>query len=224
MNRKVHILILIAITLVLAQWTNVAHTLYVCNMQFPRSIKSIPSVRAYYTGNKITGTVNNENKQVAFNIPSYQKNNALYILITEQINWDAEENTIKYLKTDSHKPYKCYKLIAQQYNSFDKKNNTNDYWHVEEISLEQDGRIPDNTIIILFNPHLVESLSGGNSVTLPSIILYNDILDRIGTEEQLHINMQELLLSSIDIDSIHKKTEHNVKHHYQLKTVLALTT
>jgi len=217
MNRKVQILSLGLMLLMFGSW-NSAAGMYVGAVQFPRTLKKIPSLPIYFAGNKIPCNLSNESKQITFNIPSYQRNTPLYILVTEHIQWNAEENTIKYLKVNTSQPYKLY-LVSPQ-----KNNEQGVLWETQEQALDCDGKIPDNTLIIVFNPTLVEGLEGGNSITLPRLCTYSNLLERIGTEEQLHAMTEFLLLAALDTDSIHKKIQHTIKPHYQLKTVLALTT
>ncbi len=224
MNRKVQILFLSVVSLVSGPWTTKLSAMYVGSIQFPRVLERVPAVRVYFAGNKIACSINNDSKQTTFSIPSYQRNTPLYILVTEYVQWNAEENTIKYLKTNINKSYKLYLATPHKSLPGKKREDTEAHWNIQEITLDTDGKIPDNTIIVVFNPNLIDTLEGGNSITLPKLHMYNDIIERVGTEKELHAMTEELLLASLDSDSIHKKVQHTVKPYYQLKTVLALTT
>jgi len=225
MNRKVQLLILSIASLISGPWATELLAIYVGNIQFPYIVEKVPSVRAYFAGNKIACSVNNESKKTTFSIPSYQHGTPLYILVTEHVHWAAEENTIKYLTADIGKPYKLY-LVKPHRLSPNKKGEMNEVcWDIQESILDLDGKIPDNTVIVVFNPKLIDTLEGGNSITLPSLCVHSNIFEcGVGSERELHTMAAELLLSSIDSDSIHKKTDQIVKPYYRLKTILALTT
>ncbi len=226
MNRKVQILILSIVSLMSGPWTSELAAICVGNIQFPRDLKEVPSLRVYFAGKKIACDINNESKQTTFSIHSYQRNTPLYILVTEHLHWrSGEENTIKYLKTDISKPYKLYLATPHESLPGKKREDTEAHWNIQEITLDTDGKLSDfDTIIVFFNPDLIETLEGGNSITLPSLRVYSDILERVGSERELHAMNAKLLITALDSDCLHKPAECIVERHYQLKTVLALTT
>ncbi len=226
MNRKVQILFLSIVSLISGPWTSELTAMYVGNIKFPHVLEKVPPVRAYFRGEKFTCSINNESKQTTFSISSDQRNTPLYILVTKHVHWGSKENTIKYLKTDINKSYKLYLITPHESLPGKKQEDTEAHWGIQEITLDTDGKLLDefNTIIVIFNPDWIDTLEGGNSITLPNLRVYSNILERVGTERELHAMAEELLLASLDSDSIHKKIQHTVKPYYQLKTVLALTT
>jgi len=195
--------------------------LYTGTIQFPLGIKKTPSVRIYFTGNKILSTVCSESKKTTFTISSHNCHKPLYIVVTEDVQWDSDENTIKNLKTNPHNPYKFYCIAPKTKKETDMPCAG---WNIQEVSLDNHGTIPDNTIVIVLNPEWVESFKGGDSITLPTIYIRSNIVTMVSGEDNLHAITEALLLNAIDSDSIHKKRMCIVKPQYHIKTVLALTT
>jgi hypothetical protein len=218
MNKKAKIITLIAIAIItLNSNLQGSHqpSMYMGNIQFPSTLSKTPAVRLYFAGNKIVCTSNDEHKKVSFNVAPIQPHIPLYLLIIEQVQWEADENTIKYLKTDPRKPYRFYRL------HFDGSTGN---WSLKEKALNGSGQIPDNTIIVIIAPDWIDKIEGGNRITLPTIYLRQNLVDLIGSEVALQNTTQALLLGAIDSDSIHKKREQVVKRQCKIKTVLALTT
>lgn len=218
MNKKAKIITLITIAIINLN-SNLGGSnqpsMYMGNIQFPSTLSRTPAVRLYFAGNKIVCTTNDEHKKASFNVAPIQPHRPLYLLIVEQVQWEADENTIKYLKADPRKPYRFYRLC------WDSSTNT---WRLKEKLLAGNSQIPDNTIIALIAPDWVATIEGGNTITLPTIHLHQNLVDLIGSEAALQNSTQALILGAIDSDSIHKKREQIVKRQCKIKTVLALTT
>lgn len=189
--------------------------LFMGSIKFPEAIITIPNLRIYYKGQIITCESNNETKNLAFSIAEESKIVSFYLLITEKITYASEKNTIKYLK--AIQPYKIYKL------TLDNENDT-ETWAIESIAPNlYDNKIPDNTIIVCCNPEYIDTIKGGTTIMLPDIIIRNDILQLVGSEKQLHEHLNELLLASLDYDTIHARIQQEIKPNYQQKTIVALT-
>lgn len=226
MNRKVQILALSCIGFLVSSWTPLAHAwtpMYSGAIQFPSELKEIPAVRIYLSGNKITSTEQNNTKKTTFTISTCQPNQPLYVLVTENVRWHAEENTIKNLRANPHNTYRFYCLHPTTPNKKD-GGIASGYWHIQELALDAQGNIPDNTVIVIMDPEWIEDIKGGDSITLPTLHVRPNILELVGSERALHATTESLLLSAIDSDTIHKKINHVIKPQYHMKTVLALTT
>lgn len=218
MNKKAKIVMLVALTMMGLNndlWSSMQPSMYMGNIQFPSTLSKTPAVRVYFAGNKIACSSNDEHKKVSFNVSPIQHHVPLYLLIIDQVQWQADENTIKYLKTDPRKPYRFYRL------QWDSAAGT---WRLKEKLLAGNGQIPDNTIIVIIAPDWVSTIEGGNTITLPTIHLHQNLVDLIGSEAALQNTTQALILSAIDSDSIHKRREQIVKRQCKIKTVLSLTT
>lgn len=199
-----------------------AKGLFMGTVQFPKTLTDIPNFRIYCGGNKIKGDINKNAKRVTFALPEDKKRTSFTLIITETIQFESEENTILYLKLADNQPYKFYSLqmIKIENEDFDKEKAVRKEptyeWIVEEqkVSLE-DGRIPDDAIIICMNPKYIEKLEGGNAVELPKIYLKNDAVQLAGSESKFDDNWAKILLSSLDTDAIHANLQQEVKQDHQ---------
>lgn len=86
-------------------------------------------------------------------------------------------------------------------------------WHISECALTTaEMRIPDPTIVFLYDPCLIDSLiTPEDSFALPTIKLKPNILELVGSEQKLHEFSNALLLSALDIDTIHGQLTESVK-------------
>ena len=187
-------------------------TLFSGTIQFPELIERVPSMRVYYSGNKITCLPSHHSKKLLFSVPEERQRRYFYLLITEKVRFKTEENTIKYLKIDPQSPYKLYFLVSPQTPASGKIAKKEDLvWEIGEKRLGTDGRLPDNTIIICCDPKLVETLVGGDLLELPTIMIKETLLDVVGTEKKLHESFEQLLLTLLDIDTLHSPVEPQTK-------------
>ncbi len=86
------------------------------------------------------------------------------------------------------------------------------FWKITEETLPKDSRrIPDETIIIYYYPHLIESITGGSKFELPTIKMKTDLLALVGSETKLHELSDGLLLSCLDHDSLHATIQQSVR-------------
>lgn len=206
-------------------------------IQFPTSLQIVPSLPIYYGGHKIPCETNDEAKQLLFTLPKIDVINQLYLYIGEEFRFEVEENTVKYLKAPRNKEYKFFSLKLTKQENLPKSNELDgerlrmpepsvDYqWHIEEKQLDASRRLPDNTIIICFNPDYISHLEAGNDTNLPRIIVKENICELAGSENQIHETAEQLLLSAIDYNALHKKIERVVKNdHQRNKTIIACCT
>jgi hypothetical protein len=139
---------------------------------------------------------------------------------------DEEEaqNTISFFRVPQKQAYKLYKLNlacerqeqsdnplqsykhmfegdgASHFNPKNGKKKQEKYvWKITEETLSKETRrIPDDTIIVYYYPHLIESIAGGTKFELPTIKMKTDILTLVGSEKNLHDLSNGLLLSCLD--------------------------
>src|SRR5205814_1265940 len=163
--------------------------------------------------------VDSDAKQFSFCVPHMMHTAKLYILITPEVHFKAQRskhpelqgNTIDYLKVLNHQPYKFYELTLEE--SKDKNNKVVSVWNVKSMKLDRKtGKIPDETIIVCYDPACVDSLSGGSAFELPTIQLKQDLLALLGSEDILQDLSNKLLLSSIDSDTVHAPIMQKIKH------------
>lgn len=215
MNTKSGFIFLALITsLTTALMGSMEKKLMVGSIQFPKAVQCLEGIRIWCGGKKIKSETDTEGKKVTFSLTTNKYQNYFYMLITEHPGSQmAEDNTIQYLKSHPHHAYKFYslELLADA------------TWRIKELktSLET-GRIPDDTIIVYYNPDYIEKVNGGNQIELPKIFLKNDIIALAGSEDRLHDQSIELLLSSLDFDTLHDTIKQTVKQDISLKTIVAL--
>ena len=100
------------------------------------------------------------------------------------------------------------------------------YWimHEELIDLRS-GRIPDYTIVILYEPSFFErDLTGGSSVYLPKLMISSNILKRVGSEEKLHEISTRFLLSALNADTLHTSPQYAIEQHKDTNRIMVVTT
>ncbi|HSW74155.1 MAG TPA: hypothetical protein VLG71_03275, partial [Candidatus Limnocylindria bacterium] len=195
--------------------------LFGMTIQFPQTIQETPDIRAYCSGHIIKGNVDHKNKTLFFSVPEDRYKTTFTLLITNAhaIGCTATDNTIQHLKIDTKHPYKLYVLTLKERVITSpvstKEPRTEFIWDIERITLPaDDGRIPDNTVIVCYNPDFIDKLEGGNAVTLPTLYVKDNIISLVGSESKLHEKSVECLLASLDYDAIHATIKEHVKPCY----------
>lgn len=199
------------------------------NIQFP-TVEKVPCMRAYYCGIRVTKSeYNNTANKITFTIPAWQQT-SFNLVITE---WYvpqtemSEENTVKFLKIPEGVAYRSYTLtLVKAAHVTDPHANEhatqNLTWHIQENKGLPGRHIPDDALIIVYNPDYIEKIEGGNASELPTIFIKPTILELLGSEEKLHEYSDSLLLAALNLDSLHASLQQQVKH--VDKTVIALTS
>jgi hypothetical protein len=200
-------------------------------VQFPAPVERIPSLRVYYAGHQIPIEVQQDTKQVTFSIPRGPGQNKFYVLVSEWVNFASlaschpaiTHNTVEYCKVANDRPYKLFELeLVEESHSNEniltapasqtKKENAVYRWIITEHKLVHENlRMPDMTVIVLYNPDFVETLKGGSAFELPTIALRSDLLSVVGSERKLHALSNELLISAIDLDTVHTALAQTIK-------------
>jgi len=210
-------------------------------IQYPHAVNKIPMVRVYCGGNQISCEANDENKKLTFTIPIHRYQTEFYVLVAENIDWVMEEGLVKYLKVPAHEPYKLYTLerikddssreilVEAHLTTRIEQYKVSYRWSIKEVQLQENGRIPDDAIIVYDDPDhysaLKEKMAGSEGATafeLPELEKRADLLEVVGSEKELHEHATKLLLSSLDYDTIHARVPQAVNH--KAKTIVALTT
>lgn len=201
-----------------------APSLMIGTIQFPQSIQTIPIIRVYSCGKKIPFQlceVDLDAKQFIFRIPEIRQKTRHNILITHEIHFETQvhknqqltSNTINYLKVPHHQDYTFYELTLTE--TKDKQDKAISTWIIEEKKLNaHTGQIPDETIIICYDPSYVDSLSGGSPFELPAITLKSNLIALLGSEAELQKRSNSMLIAAIDPDTVHA----TIKPKYQQKT------
>jgi hypothetical protein len=202
--------------------------LFIGSIQFPTTLEMVPDIRIYYAGKKVMAEIDSHAKKVIYTIPEIKQRSVFYLLTTPTIEFYSHDNTIPYLKLNPHVPYKFY--ILELVSAANKNKKRDAYrpeyaWNIKEIKLDiTGGRIPDETIIVQYNPAFIQTIEGGNAIQLPKIVIRPDIVSILGSEEKLHELSQKWFLAALHTDTIHESAQSPIKMSPQPKTVLALTT
>jgi len=233
MNNKI---VIILLSLVCPPvWGNfIEKTIFSGAIQFPTCLKNIPDVRVYCAGRKISGEVDHETKKVTYAISDYKQRGFWFLMIAKDIQWTSEENTIKYLRVDPNVAYKFYAIehvlvpeVVMENESktaidFTKKSVPMRHtWIIKEVELPDSGQLPDDTIIVYYEPTWIDHLEGGNSFELPKIVVRPDIMTIAGSEEKLHQKSAQILITSLDLDAIHAAVRQEIKQFPNPKTIVA---
>ena len=207
------------------------------SIQFPKTVAIVPDIRIYYSGQRIKCETNHDLKRVTYAIPDIAHKSQFKILITDNLEFAAEYNVIKYLKVRENAPYKFYQVELAQSNPIlcslepqpEHATNCPDNktaWHIREYRNALDkGRIPDDTVIICCKSSYIDHLETSNAAALPTIKIRPDIIQVAGSEKQLHEIADELIISLLDYDTIHAAMhQEEIRPSTNPKTVLAITT
>lgn len=215
-------------SLLLPLHTQTAASLMVGSIQFPASV-TVPPMRVYSCGTIIPSQlceIDQAAKQFMYRIPQVIKNNQFHLLVTKKIHPKTrandgylKSNTVNYLKVPFNQPYAFYHLALLEKNEDNKVTLT---WEITKKTLDPETqRIPDETIIICYDSHYVESLtgegtftllSGSSSFTLPTIHAKANILDMVGSENNLQELSAKILLGTLDTDTFHASIDPVCQH------------
>jgi hypothetical protein len=205
-------------------------------IKFPILTKKIPKIAIYYTGISIPTHIQTANRQLTFDISESKIRTTFYLIVIEHVDLVTEQNTVKYFVAPTNSSYKLYhlqftpnqKLIkgsgpAEKIDQDKKQTDLEEMgtWTIEQQSLPEDRRIPDNAIIVCYNPSLIKNVEGGNGLELPKIILDEQIIQQLGDEELQNVS-DLALLTSLDYNSIHARQNSLVKHDFAKKNIISM--
>jgi len=179
-------------------------------IQFPHSIRTVPAIRIYSCGKKVTFQCDHEAKQLVFQVPQITNHTSCQILITEQVHFVPHtsasntncSNTIEYLKVPYQQPYLFYELTLTE--TKNKQGQVTSSWTIDSRQLDKTTRkIPDEAIIICYDPAYVDTLVGGSTFEIPMIKLKTDLITPSRPEELIQEHSAKMFLSAIHSDTIH---------------------
>jgi hypothetical protein len=209
-------------------------SLFIGNIVFPSTLEMVPSIRVYYAGRKIVCETDDCGKKVTFSIPEHKQRTFFFMLITSDIEFCSHENTVPFLKLKKNCSYKFFvmEMIQVEVPKKKKKPWANPFeknieyaWAIRQLELQlPDNRIPDETIIVCYNPDYIYSLEGGNNIEFPKIVIKPDILKIVGSEAKLHELSNKWFLAALNTDTIHDTPSAEILMNPHSKTRLAMTT
>jgi hypothetical protein len=174
-------------------------------IEFPLTLQRIPNVEIFYEGQKIKVEI--ETNKLVFNIPMSRMQWRFFILFVENADYVLKssdgltvQNTVDYQIVQSGIPYRVFELQTQ-----------GDQWLIAERLLPDNGRIPDSTIIVYFPPNYIDTVTGGNRLELPHVLIKDNIVELAGGEELLQEKADELSLATIDTAMLHMPMKETVR-------------
>lgn len=216
---KLFFLLLLAVDLRL--FATSPYTVLPCTVEFPKTVKNIPEICIYQSGERFNCELDREGKRACFTLPIDKACSIFYFVIARNLEYESEENTVQYLKVSKECSYKFYemelvKAPRKRYRVFSEVKTENqeeneDRWIISEKELPSDRRIPDDAIIVLLNAEYVDDLKGENVFEFPTIIVRSDIINIAGSESEFQNRANELILSTIDYNSIHENPKIHTK-------------
>ena len=203
-------------------------------IQFPQSIKTVPTLRVYCGGRIVPSTIDQENKSVSFSIPRYAQQFHFNLLIAEKINFalssskyqSGNHNTAAYMKLEENQPYKLYSLLlVPQFADGVKDTKLRYTWQIKNESIHhKDLKIPDDAIILCYNPDWIAGIQGSNAFELPTIEISPNILELSGSEKTLHDRSTQIMLAALDSDTMHAtQNDQQIKQEENRITIAAPT-
>ena len=180
------------------------HLIYSLKTKFPKSATADQYLPGYYKGCEI------DIHEGRTELPECYESQTFSIIFTENIDFSAKGNTVRYLKRIEGQSYSWYDLTlsysTEKHDGEDKRVYS---WTVEKRK-ENDvpQRIPDHALVILTNPAFVEALTteptipGSVDVILPTIV-FKQNLDSDLFQDTIN---QIMLGPVLDLDAIHKKS------------------
>ena len=169
------------------------------------------------------------NKKIQFTVAEDKSCRRFFLLITKSITPDIDDNTVKHIIIDPKQDYKFYELNIYTnqelaINPISKQQEVRETysWMIQNRRINRDGIIPDDTLIMIFNPNYIESIGHSTSLELPKIIIKKNILELSGSEQKLTDENNELLLSCLDLNILHTDPASKVKPEYKKKLIVAM--
>ncbi len=235
--KKDHLLLLLVLPILTLLTSALldARTLMIGTIKLPHSVASLPTApRIYHNGKIIKCSPTRDNDAFTFTIPRMDQQFRFSVIITEAIEStinevkikDSQQNTISYLKVPEHQKYKMYTLLLiPQFLSGDniKSAELQYQWKIKPDTLIGHTRqIPDDALIICYDPEWIDSIAGENSFDLPTISLRQDIASN--TSHKFHEKSLELSLNAMNFDTWHEAASENpMKHDPRNKRVIIAT-
>ncbi|HEV2916218.1 MAG TPA: hypothetical protein VGW78_00570 [Candidatus Babeliales bacterium] len=146
-----------------------------------------------YGGQKITTEI--DGSTLIFRMPINKHQQSFFLLFIEDFDnvYKIGESAIEQKTVD-------YQIARAGilYHFFELQKD-NDAWIVAPQLLPDNGRIPDNTIIVRCPADYLKSIEGGSYYQLPTIVLKDNIIELAGSEEQLQEKSVALHMASLDI-------------------------
>lgn len=177
-------------------------TLFLGNIKFPKYLNHA-DLCIYYKGQKLKTDWDKNNSSVQYSFLESKTSQSLYLLVCDTIEYTTKLNTIQNLKLTNDQ-YRCYHFQATRVHNCEEKL-VHFSWNCQECELEN-GVIPDNTVIFLFDPYLIDGVlvhSWSKDQAMRLIPTIN--ISSSATNSEIVRTIAVSRLTGIDIDTIHTK-------------------
>lgn len=177
-------------------------------ISFPDTVTTPPIIRLYHCGRKLVSE--QRGNTVTFSIRKEQNVKQMFLLIASRIspigarrNETPLVNTVDHLAVPENLSYKFYSLVLEEKTG---------HWAVAGTrALNTERQIPDNTIIVLWDPNTIASVSGETATDSLRITCRDDIISFFGSEQKLQECAAKIQLEAINSDLFHETPTETVK-------------
>ncbi len=203
-------------------------------IRFPSTITTVPTIRIYCGGRIVSSSIDQKNKTISFSIPKYAQQFHFNIIIAETVSLakvaskyqTMPNNTAAYYKLEQGQPYKFYSLLlVPEFSGENEQAQLRYSWHIKnEVIYHDDLKIPDNTIIIRYNPNWISGIHGTNNFELPTIEVMPNVLQLCGSEQSFYEKSTQIMLASLDFDTMHARQDKQPMKQQENRITIAAPT
>ena len=203
-------------------------------IQFPKQVQHIPSIIIYsLLGCKVPSAVDSHNHRLTYTINRPRDVQHFWLLITKNLipvpyAGSTEHSTLQGWRVDTAQPYKFYGLtrVVEESPQSDTATITSRIrWEIQSHDLAPfHGQLPDDTIIIYYDPVLIADVRGGSPFELPTIVMNNDLISTVGSEALLHELSGKLSIAALELRHFFTpEVEYAIRETAQAKTIMTLS-
>lgn len=209
-----------------------AHSFIMGTIKFPKTLASVPMVRIYCGGRIIPCTADLVHKQLAFSIPRINNQFQFNMVFTPYVGFASKagsseetnqfDNTIEYLRA-AHNDNKLFRLaLIPKFQEHKGQGQIVYQWRViEDKIVATDDKIPDEAIIICYDPSWVDILPGNNEFELPTIEVKHNVIDLCGSPSKFYEKSAQFLLAAINSDALHDASSNQAVKQVQNRIIIA---
>ena|GEM_PF-2362801 len=203
-------------------------------IQFPKQVQHIPSIIIYsLLGCKVPSVTDSHNHRLTYTINRPRDVQHFWLLITQNLipvpyAGTTEHSTLQGWRVDITQPYKFYGLtrVVEESPPSDTATITSRIrWNIQAHDLAPfHGQLPDDTIIIYYDPVLIADVRGGSPFELPTIVMKPDLINTVGSETLLHELSERLSIAAVDLRHFFApEVEYEMRQTAQAKTIMTLS-
>jgi hypothetical protein len=179
------------------------YTDFEVNIAFPRPYHS-QGIKVYQAGEIIHTDVSDHT--ISFFIKDMNRTKEFHILVVKPCDLsyvfnENAKNTIQYRVVNPERSYKFYKI------SF---SSTSQNWNIEDKNLKENGKIPDQTVIIFYNPDYIESFCCSKENPVPTLLISDTIFTLSGGNDALCYEEIRYLLDTLHLDPLQQKISYKI--------------